>query len=338
MNQVNYVRARVYGIVNSRLNRLLKGPLYYFARPVFLCFKLTERCNSKCVHCNIWHNYDDSKELATDDWIHIINNLREWTGPANLVITGGEALLRPDTLLLARHASHVGMIVELLSNGILCDEQTCKNIVLSGISQITISLDAITTQTHVAIRGVPNNLERIFEAVEYIDNYRKVYRSNIKILFKTVIMKKNIHEIIAIGDWINSQGKAEWRVQPIEQNYGDKDNPQWYRNSDLWITDFSEVTKVVAQLKSRIKKRYPLQNKVENLDQISSYFEKPDQLMKSIQRHNTPETEKYLPSNFEVSANGDVRFSFFLPPAGNLKNAHPRDIWAKRHLYSSIQS
>jgi MoaA/NifB/PqqE/SkfB family radical SAM enzyme len=253
------------------------------------------------------------------------------------VITGGEALLRPDTLDLVRHACNVGMVVELLSNGIACDDRTCEQIVLSGVDRITFSLDGITPQTHASIRGIPDNFVRTLEAIEHIDKHRKKYRSEIKILIKTVIMRKNIHEVVAIGDWITSQGKVEWRVQPIEQNYGERDNPLWYKTSDLWITDLKAVKHLVSELKQRKKDGCPLQNDFQSLDYIASYFAHPDTYMRAIQSHNLPGLDWTPPANFEVSAAGDVRFSFMLQPAGNLKNSSPKDIWNRRHQNTEVQ-
>jgi MoaA/NifB/PqqE/SkfB family radical SAM enzyme len=71
-------------------------------------FLLTERCNARCVHCDIWKNKGDEGSPTAAQWSRVLDDLRSWLGPVSIVFTGGEALLKPYALELAAHAASRG--------------------------------------------------------------------------------------------------------------------------------------------------------------------------------------------------------------------------------------
>ncbi len=75
--------------------------------------KLTLYCNSRCVHCDIWKKEYPDDELTTMEVKCLYEQLRSWLGPYNLVITGGEALMRTDAIEVAVHAAQLGLIVDI---------------------------------------------------------------------------------------------------------------------------------------------------------------------------------------------------------------------------------
>jgi len=139
--------------------------------------------------------------------------------------------------------------------------------------------------------------------------------------------------VVAMADWIKERGQAELQVQPIEQNYAQDENLDWYKGSDLWVSDLGKIREIVSELVWRKKAGYPIRNSVENLESIITYFDNPEPNIRKVQRHiSTLQYDTCLTgvSSFVVSGNGDVRWCFNMPPAGNIKDALPQELWENR--------
>lgn len=333
MNQLDRFRARWHSFTSYRLQPFAARYGKNLVKPASFCIKLTERCNSKCVHCDIWIHNKSEGEATTEDWIRTLDHIRSWAGPVNVVFTGGEVFLRKDTLNILRHAGSIGLVYEVLTNGLLTNRERCEQLVLAGPDQVTISLDGVTPETHFAVRRIPNMYEKILETVDNLDEFRRKHKTQMKILHKMVIMKPNLHEVVRMADWVKERGQAELMVQPIEQNYAQEENLFWFKSSDLWITDLDRVRETVRELVQRKQSGYPIRNSISNLESIVPYFEDPEPNMRRVQRHMATqacETCMTGVSAFEISANGDVRWCWNMPPVGNIKRASPREIWENR--------
>ena len=66
-------------------------------RPTDIGFLMTNLCNAKCVHCDIWKNKGKDDTPTVDQYKATLNDMRDWLGPVHVFFSGGEALLRPYT-------------------------------------------------------------------------------------------------------------------------------------------------------------------------------------------------------------------------------------------------
>lgn len=129
--------------------------------PAAAYLHMTNSCNLKCPYC---YNKDDrtykmqredqfAPVLSTEEYKHLITRLVE-EGIDRLFFTGGEPLMRPDTLELAAHARalnpNVGL--ELLTNGILIKGDRVRRI-CELFDAVTISLDGHEKHIHEHFRG-----------------------------------------------------------------------------------------------------------------------------------------------------------------------------------------
>lgn len=302
-------------------------------KPVYICAKMTMRCNSMCVHCNIWKTKFDEQELSTADWLRVLNELRDWLGPFRMVFTGGEALLRDDMLTILEHASRLGIIAELLSNGIMINGELPTQISATGVEQVTISFDGITSEVHDRFRGRTGFHAASKAAVLALADQRRKNGFPMRILLKTVISANNLHELAAIACWASDHG-LEVQYQPIEQNYGVADNPDWFRHSPFWIQDVAKLKAelgALRKMKERVGKT--IANAAGDFDRFLHYFESPETLMASIQSHEDKVHKgrcTHAVGNFVMESNGDVRMCFRMGSIGNVSNRSPMDIWCKR--------
>jgi MoaA/NifB/PqqE/SkfB family radical SAM enzyme len=299
--------------------------------PVSICARMTMRCNSRCVHCNIWKK-NFGPELETDQWLRALDNLRAWLGAFEMVFTGGEALLRPDMPLLLEHAVALGIRAELLSNGICMDEQKAIAVAATGIDQITISLDGISPSVHDAFRGKSGFHDKTMSAINALNSARRKREMPLRILLKTVISANNLHELVPIAVWAKEQG-LEVQFQPIEQNYEEDLDPAWYHASPLWIKDLDLLCETINTLRQQRAQGAAIANSDDDFLRYIEYFKRPDAMMAIIQAHCSENYSSHCPmavGDFNISSNGDVRMCFLMEPIGNIALKKPETIWKER--------
>jgi MoaA/NifB/PqqE/SkfB family radical SAM enzyme len=146
-------------------------------KPLLLKLLVTSRCNSRCMHCNIWRLTRErpqvvEDELSTQQWMDLLRELSEM-GTEEVFISGGEPLLRRDTLEIVTFAKEKGMQVEMVTNGTLVNESLAKELVLSGLDIIDFSLDGPSSEIHAEFRGVDGAWERTTRGIELLNQARR---------------------------------------------------------------------------------------------------------------------------------------------------------------------
>src|SRR6478752_9344603 len=126
-------------------------------KPYLVALNLTKRCNLKCDHCYLdatTKSAGGNDELSTEECYKLIDQIAEVNRGCLLVITGGEPLVRPDILDIARHAVKLGIMVVFGTNGMLIDERMAKDMVDIGVMGVGISIDSLDAQKHDTFRGL----------------------------------------------------------------------------------------------------------------------------------------------------------------------------------------
>ena len=131
-------------------------------RPHTLSHLVTGRCNGRCPTC-LWRD-PERRELdtATVTWLYAQAGR---AGMAQLVLWGGEPLLRVDLPELLRSARRAGLTTTLISNGWLLEERWPE---LRGlVDALILSLDD-EGEAHDRLRGLPGLFDRLGTAVERV--------------------------------------------------------------------------------------------------------------------------------------------------------------------------
>lgn len=156
---------------------------------------LTYRCNFRCIHCYIGDRKtftsDSCKELATDQWLNIIDQFVR-AGCLFLLITGGDPLLHPDFCEIYRHAKKKGLIITVFTNGTTLTDRILATFQELPPHQVEITLYGASDETYRAITGQKNILSTCLETVS------KLKESNINVGLKTILMTANINEFYLV--------------------------------------------------------------------------------------------------------------------------------------------
>src|SRR6266567_9404865 len=305
--------------INDHLSHAASGRLAHLCRPTAIMLVLTERCNARCVHCDIWKNRGREESPGLDGWKRVVTDLADWLGPVHVVYTGGEALLQPFTPELVEHGVRSGLFVELLTHGFWKERSRLERAALANPWRITMSTDGIG-ETHSLVRGRPNFWDVAEESLLLLQRLREERQLTYTIRLKTVLMQHNIHNATDVARYARDHG-MEVLYQPIEQNYNTPEDPFWYKHSPTWPRDTARAQATVQELIRMKAEGYPIANSMAQLEVMLPYFENPAPLRVDVQAHAAPGQKPVCAAatTLEVRSNGDVRPCATAPSVGNIK-------------------
>ena len=142
-----------FGVPTQGPDRPQDGRTVDDFKPYLIALNLTKRCNLRCAHCYLDATTkigggDD--ELTTEECSRLVDQIAEVNRGSLLVITGGEPLVRPDILDIARHAVSRGFMVVFGTNGMLIDDRMARDLVEIGVMGVGISIDSLDPEKHNA--------------------------------------------------------------------------------------------------------------------------------------------------------------------------------------------
>lgn len=326
-------RRRVHEGLNYRLRSFAGGRFAGYCRPASAVILLTELCNARCVHCDIWQNKGKEDSPTLEQWKTVVSDLRSWLGPIHVVFTGGEALLRPFTPELTAYASGLGCFVEVLTHGYWDDQARIEKLALARLGRITMSLDGIG-DTHSLVRGRPAFWDKSLMTLNHLKRLRDERKLPYVIRLKTVIMSHNLHDVANVARFAADNG-MEVFYQAIEQNYNTAEDPRWWEHTENWPKDPEMAVSRVEELIRLKREGLPIANTVTQLEVMIPYFRDPNAMRVAIQSHTAHERKQNCAAltTLQLQANGEVTICNGAPRVGNIKNAPIRTIWESRPRY-----
>jgi MoaA/NifB/PqqE/SkfB family radical SAM enzyme len=184
-------------------HRVTRGPLDLQILP-------TTRCNARCVFCPSQCVSGVSKQnfaprwLAADQDINVgmmdrlMDDIYRLGGLKRVHITGGEPLLynRIMLMLFILRRSFPEVEISLVTNGILL-EKFAASIVESGISRVSVSVNAATAGSYAAVSQVDgSNFEKIKTGVKLLRAARDKKSQKFPYLSLTAVLnRENFNEV-----------------------------------------------------------------------------------------------------------------------------------------------
>ncbi|KUG13187.1 radical sam domain heme biosynthesis protein [hydrocarbon metagenome] len=238
--------------VSNRLAGSLKRPTYAYITP-------TSLCNSRCGYCDMWKN-KASKELDTEEWKRIIDELRE-IGVVTVTLSGGEPFMRKDLFELASYAKSQGLITMVVTNLSLFKEEHREKIAES-FDFFGISIDSTRSEIYEEIRG-RDWLDRIKENVHTIMTGLAQVKADVIICGMVTITKRNADEIHDLLHMIFD----ELGMDTISFNVLDPGGGAMARD----LAPTPEQVQYCRQVISDHKSSYPISNSTRFLSQLGNF-------------------------------------------------------------------
>jgi MoaA/NifB/PqqE/SkfB family radical SAM enzyme len=249
----------------------------------------------------------------------------------HVTFTGGEALLRPYTLDLVRHALDLGLLVEILTHGYWTDQSRIEQLAEADPWRITVSLDGIGAM-HSLVRGRDDFFDKTERSLETLQRVRRERGSRFKIRLKTVVMRQNLADVCNVALYAASKPGVDVFYQPIEQNYNSPEDPYWFAQSSNWPDHIEHAVQVVRRLVSLKREGLPIANSFAQLEAMEPYFRRPRDLRLMVQNHSAHEQRMLCSAttNLEIRPNGDVWTCARKVSIGNIRERGIREIWEQR--------
>jgi len=249
-----------------------------------------------------------------EEWKNFIGSLRRFIEDDFCInFSGGETLVNNNVLKLVKHASDLGFNTLINTNAFLINEDMAKKISDSGLTQIYISLDSMNESTHDYLRGVKGVYRNVMGAIEYLHSYNK------KLLIKisTVILEKNLDEIIDLVRWVIEDKRiSAINFQAVSQPFNTQPQDRWYEDSRydfLWPKDRGKVNYIMDKLAElKQKNGSKIDNPVSQFKSFKLYFDNPQSFIKRQECH-------IYKHAINVSASGEVYMCFDKGSIGSIK-------------------
>lgn len=213
-------------------------------KPHHAQWMITRQCNYRCRGCNVWKE-QDQRELSTDEIKKGLDILKD-LGIAEIVISGGDPLLREDAAEIIEHASRL-FVTTVYDNGSMAAE---KVEALRNVDFVAISIDSLDPEKNDYMKGVPGAWKKAVETVETL------HSKGINVAVTPTISQLNIYEILDITKYFSKKG--------IPVLYGlysfdwSNDLNQLFRigkmNNELMITDTQAMVNLCDSLLEMKKK------------------------------------------------------------------------------------
>ncbi|MCR5150789.1 MAG: radical SAM protein [Clostridiales bacterium] len=150
-------------------------------------FELTSRCNFNCSMCYV-HSAGCSKEyLSADDWKNIAGKAAEH-GMLELLLTGGEPLIRDDFDKIYLSLIEMGLVISLNTNASLLTEEKKKLLAEYPPARMNISLYGADNKTYENMCGVPA-FDTVSENIIWLKN------EGIPVKINSTVTSKNCRDI-----------------------------------------------------------------------------------------------------------------------------------------------
>lgn len=174
-----------------------------------LFWECTHRCNLNCRHCG-----SDCKHTAlhpdmpAEDFLRVIDSITPHvdTHIVNIIITGGEPLMRNDIEKVGRALYDREYPWGMVTNGLALTPQRWESILRAGIHGITVSLDGPEPE-HTWMRCNEASYKRAYEAIKMIAKVDEV-KSDVV----TCVNRRSLSTLPQLKELLIDAGVKEWRL------------------------------------------------------------------------------------------------------------------------------
>jgi len=240
------------------------------AKPTFLIIDCTHKCNLRCKMCDIVK--DTKKELTTKESLKIIKEGIDWD-VENIVLSGGEPLIRKDIFEILKFVRKNNNHVGILTNGTFNEQifEKLKPYLINNSLSLIISIDGAKPETHDLIRGKKGLHKKTLNTLNRLKKLKEKHPTiNYGII--TIIMNENLEELELLVEMLKKLDVNSIQFQPLLSN-----NLSMYKReeSKFWIPKkrLKDLDETIEQIK-RLKQKHPklITNSLLELELVKKYF------------------------------------------------------------------
>jgi len=171
-----------------------------FVAPFMVVWNFTQACNLRCKHCYQEAGRRADDELTLEEQKQIVDILADHD-VAMLALSGGEPLMSPTLLEVARYASDRDIHVTVATNGTLLTPEKVEAIARAGIRYAEISLDSVDPARHDAFRGGKGYWEAAVRGIRNV-----VRHGGMRCGVAMTVTRWNLDELQDMLEWCIAEG------------------------------------------------------------------------------------------------------------------------------------
>ncbi|MCA9697111.1 MAG: radical SAM protein, partial [Myxococcales bacterium] len=175
------------------------------ARPVYVVWEVTLRCDQACRHCGSRAGRARPDELNTEQALDLVAQMAE-LGVEDVTLIGGEAYLRDDWHLIAGAITKAGMGCSITTGGRALTPERVRMAKDAGIETVSVSIDGLEA-THDHLRALDGSYAAAMQA---LDN---LAAAGIPRSVNTQMCGFNLREIEPLFEQIVAKQIHSWQVQ-----------------------------------------------------------------------------------------------------------------------------
>lgn len=211
------------------ISGLVKGTNYhlrhYLSRgmyPTFLIYQFTQKCNSKCIMCNIWKERPEN-ELGVDEIAELLSR-PFFQHIEGINLTGGEVFLRDDLVetirVLTRHPKlkTIGISTNGFNTGSIISKvkAVLPDLEKAGMTMVVkVSIDGVE-RVHDSIRGITGGYGK---ALETFRELLALNNSHLNTGFATVIMNANADVLDDLLEELPTSSNVSFILPSFSEGY-----------------------------------------------------------------------------------------------------------------------
>ncbi|HEV8360467.1 MAG TPA: radical SAM/SPASM domain-containing protein [Candidatus Thermoplasmatota archaeon] len=271
----------------------------------------TKQCNLRCKHCYADAGPAEPDELTTAELTGILDQCADLGTLVVTVGSGGEAMLRPDLFEVLAHGRARGLIMFLVTNGLLVTPDTAARLRELRVVA-SVSLDGATAASHDGLRG-PSAFEGALRGVRTLRSAGAITAVNL------TLNKLNYHEMprfLALARELGVKYVSVNRMLPVGRG----------RLHANLITNGAEFKQAVHDLRAHMHTDLVMSSQDPILDRMfKTATRAPGEAATGVEVVYSCTAGL---SSFAVKANGDVVPCRMIPvPVGNVRRATLAQIW-----------
>lgn len=183
-------------------------PWPFDEKPLLVFWETTKACPLACVHCRA--NAITSPlpgELSHEEGLELVRQVADFGRPYPiLVFTGGDPLARQDIWELVDVARSYGVPVAMAPSPSRELLRNIDNMVRSGVSAVSISIDSPDPQVHDKVRRYPGSWEAATTAI------RELSSRGVRVQVNTAVMRSTVLGLPGMVRLLKDLGVPTWEV------------------------------------------------------------------------------------------------------------------------------
>lgn len=161
--------------------------------PVSVHIEIVSKCNERCIHCYIPHEYKNQVMDATL-FFGLLDQCLELK-IQHITISGGEPMLHPQFIPFLRKCREYDMSVNVLSNLTLLDDDIVDEMKRNPLLGVQTSIYSIRPEIHDAITNSKGSIQKTKNGLI------KLVENRIPVQISCPIMKTNLDSYKEIKNW-----------------------------------------------------------------------------------------------------------------------------------------